>query len=728
MNSKTLANYYIWSIKALVFIIPFLSLWISTSMFFPYITGRNFAFRILVELALVLWLALVVLKKEYRPKMTPMTIAILAFVAIIGLANLLGVDPSGSFWSRLERMEGYMMILHLAAYFLVMTNVFRTKDEWLNFFKAFVGAGIWVGVYGMLQVLGIKEAIQGGGFRIDGTIGNPTYLAAYLTLVIALAIILFANATSKFWKYFYGSTIGFFLMVMFFTVSRGAVLSLVMATPLFLVLYLIFKKPTSAGEFRTRKLVIGLLVAVIVVPATLWLMRNTSLIQSNRALARLTSISFSEHTVRSRVMIWGIGLQAFKERPILGWGQENFIQAFSKYFNPGLYDQEPWFDRPHNIIFEWLVNGGVFGLASYLSLYGVLFYYIWKLGRRKIFTITESILVLVTLVAYFFQNLFVFENFNTYVLFFSIAAFLNRSYEESMPKHSVEDLGDRRSQSYAVLIAGLLIASAVIYFANIKPIAQARGIITALKATVSSGNPLANTLAAFKAAMAKNTFAKGETLEQLARVAGLLLGQGNFPTEAKLPFLRYAVDEIEKYLKDNPKNIRLHLMAANLYQGGRTLDPSYFGKSREHLEIARQLSPTKQQILFLQADNYLLTNEVEKALDVLEEAASLEPTYRDAQVNYATVGIFANRNDVVVKVVEAMNQNRLNNPDLKLHPALFHNFISDLAKLFDVYMRVGQPQNAKALYSYLLKLAPDAKLQGLEAPYQEIVNRLKGQL
>ena len=138
MNSKNLASYYVWGIKALVFVIPFLSVWIATSMFFPYITGRNFAFRILVELALVLWVALAVLKREYRPKMTQMMIAILAFTGIIGLANLLGVEPSLSFWSRLERMEGYMMILHLAAYFVVMTNVFRTKKEWFQFFNAVV--------------------------------------------------------------------------------------------------------------------------------------------------------------------------------------------------------------------------------------------------------------------------------------------------------------------------------------------------------------------------------------------------------------------------------------------------------------------------------------------------------------------------------------------------------------------------------------------------------------
>ncbi len=729
MNTQTLKQYYVWSIKALIFVIPFLSLWISTSMFFPYITGRNFAFRILVELAFVLWAALAVLKKEYRPKMSPMTIALLVFVGVIGLANLLGVDPSGSFWSRLERMEGYMMILHLAAYFLVITNVFRTKQEWLQLFNAVVVAGIAVGFYGVLQLLGLKEAIQGGGFRIDGTIGNPTYLAAYLTLVITMALILLANTGTKVLKYFYGASVAFFFLIMFFTATRGAALSLAVAIPLFLILYLIFIKPSGVGEFKVRKIIAGLLVAMVVLPVALLAIRNTSLIQNNAVLSRLTSISLGERTIKSRFLIWNIGLQAFKEHPILGWGQENFIYAFSKYFDPKLYDQEPWFDRPHNIIFEWLLNGGILGLLAYLSLFGVLFYYIFKLAKRGVLGIREAILTAVAIVAYFFQNLFVFDNFNTYVLFFGVMAYLNRLYVESSGDNSaVADTGDRVIPSRVALTAGLLLAAGAIYFLNLKPMAQGQGIILALKATASQNDPLQQSLDAFKDALAKNTFANGETLEQLARVTGLLIGQNGFPAETKKSFVQYSVEEMEKYLERHPAGIRLHLMLANLYQAGRSLDSSYFIKSREHLQIAQQLSPRKQQILFLRADNYLLTGETDKALEVLEKAVELEPSYREAQLNLATIGIFLGRNDIVSKVVDDLNKIRLNSVDKKLPHAPLWNFINDLKKIFEVYMRVGQPKNARLVYDFLLKLEPDVEKYGIETAYQSVVKELKDQL
>lgn len=59
-------------------IIPFLAFYVAgfgiqanwNAMFFPYITGKNFGFRILVEVALMCWLILMLTDKSFRPKKT----------------------------------------------------------------------------------------------------------------------------------------------------------------------------------------------------------------------------------------------------------------------------------------------------------------------------------------------------------------------------------------------------------------------------------------------------------------------------------------------------------------------------------------------------------------------------------------------------------------------------------------------------------------------------------
>lgn len=727
MSSKNLTSYYVWAIKALVFVLPFLSLWISSSMFFPYITGRNFAFRILIEIAFVLWLALIILRKEYRPKMTPILWAVLAFVAIIGIADFLGTDSYNSFWSRLERMEGYLMILHLGAYFLILSSVFRTKKEWLALFNVFVIAGILVGGYGVLQILGLKEAIQGGGVRIDGTIGNPTYLAAYLTLVITAALILLFNSEKRWLKYFYGSAVLFSFAIIYFSATRGAALSFLVAIPIFLLIYIFLSKKGDEKEKLYKKLAIAGLILIVLAPLGLWLARNTSLVENNEVLSRFTSISLDERTIKSRFFIWGIAWKAFKERPILGWGQENFLEAFSKYYDPRLYDQEPWFDRPHNIVFEWLINGGIIGLLSYLALFGTLFWGIGRLISRKEVKKGEAIVLVVAPIAYFIQNFFVFDNFNTYVLFFGLLAYVNRMAFVSTTAEKFYSEEKQINPSLMVLAGGLVAASLLIYFANIKPIRAAQGIIGALAATADNADPAGKALNNFKKVLELKTFASVEALEQLARTANLLVGSGNIPNQAKIPFLQFTLNELERYLKANPKNIRLHLMTASIYQSARVFNQELVFKAREHIAAALELSPTKQQILFLAAENYLSTNELDKAIELLEKAVELELTNREAHVNLATVGIFTGRSELVENVIKELDKIRAETLDRRNPPGPLWNFITDLNRIADVYLQVGQPEKARGIYNRIKALELDIlafKDDGVTKAYRELLKNL----
>jgi O-antigen ligase len=60
--------------------------------------------------------------------------------------------------------------------------------------------------------------------------------------------------------------------------------------------------------------------------------------------------------------------QGFKEKPVFGWGQENFNYVFNKYYNPAMFDQEQWFDRAHNEFLDWLIAGGLPAFFLYISL------------------------------------------------------------------------------------------------------------------------------------------------------------------------------------------------------------------------------------------------------------------------------------------------------------------------------------------------------------------------
>ena len=116
--------------------IPFLvtaegSFLVGGGWLFPFITGKNFAFRILVEIAVVFWLLLALVDKSYRPRFSWLLPALASLVGIMLVANLFGEHPPSSFWSVLERMDGYVTLIHWVLLTVVLGSVL--KDKLINF-------------------------------------------------------------------------------------------------------------------------------------------------------------------------------------------------------------------------------------------------------------------------------------------------------------------------------------------------------------------------------------------------------------------------------------------------------------------------------------------------------------------------------------------------------------------------------------------------------------------
>jgi hypothetical protein len=182
-----------------IFSIPFIPLIVSSNMFFPFITGKNFTFRIIIEIIFFLWAILAMRDEQYRPKFSGMLAAFGIFIAIMGLADLLGENPLKSFWSNFERMEGWVTLVHLFAYFLVIGSTLQTKRIWDYLFQTSLGVSLIICFYGILQLAG-KLVINQGGVRVDATFGNATYLAIYLVIHIFLSLIFIVRKETAYWQ------------------------------------------------------------------------------------------------------------------------------------------------------------------------------------------------------------------------------------------------------------------------------------------------------------------------------------------------------------------------------------------------------------------------------------------------------------------------------------------------------------------------------------------------
>mgnify|MGYP001562311072 CR=1 FL=1 len=628
----------IYSVTATLFLAPLLPLVVSNSMLFPFITGKNFAFRAIVEVVVALWLILLLFDKSYRPKRSWLMYAVLALVIVTGIATIKAIYPYRAFWSNFERMEGYITFLHLLGYFAVLTSVFRRVRQWFWLANTSIAVSVILGIYGLLQLAG-KLAIHQGGTRLDATLGNSAYLAVYMLmhvfLTAAVMINRYAAAPSgrgRLWLWPYLPIIALQLFTIYHTATRGALLGLVGGTGVTLILLLFFERR------RVVRRAIGVSLAVLVLlVGGFWLARDTAVVQKSGTLSRLASISLNEKTTISRFLVWNMSWQGFKEHPVIGWGPDNYGLVFNKYYHPRMYDQEAWFDRSHNIVFDWLISAGALGLIAYLSLYVAALYYLWRRANNT-FSLGERAVFSGLLAAYFFNNFFVFDNIISYLIFFGLLGYFHFRATSAVADRAVA--ADATSATSITIpkwvrAAGsavmLLVLGGVLYFANVKPILASRALIDTLS---TADNLPAESLDHYRRVFSYRTFATAEASEQILRIALQELSRTDVPDDLKRQFLILATDELNNQAERAPLDARYQY-----FNGVFRARVGNIVGAIESLEAARQLSPRKQAILFELGRTYLLVDDKAKALAVYREAYELEPSYLHAKILYATTAL-----------------------------------------------------------------------------------------
>src|SRR3990167_1113332 len=338
-----------WIIFAGLFIVPFIPFLVYSSFFFPFITSKAFTWRIIIEIVFAAWILLALLDANYRPKKSVILYAVFGFLVIIGLADFFGVAPVKSFWSNFERMEGYITLLHLGMFFLVISSVFKEVD-WKRWWNVSLLTSFLMVLYSVLQLIGLKTINQ-GGVRVDGTLGNAIYLAVYMLFHIFVAsLFMWRKRKNVFLRWVYGLLIIAEAWILYYTATRGAILGLLGG----LLVVAVLNIRNMASTF-VRKGSAAVLVGLVVLVGGFLAIKDAEFIQNSPVLSRFSSLTTEELKTQGRYFVWPMALEGVKERPLLGWGQENFNYVFNKNYVPEMYRLEPWFDRAHNIFLDWAV-------------------------------------------------------------------------------------------------------------------------------------------------------------------------------------------------------------------------------------------------------------------------------------------------------------------------------------------------------------------------------------
>ncbi len=437
---------------------------VTVSTLFPFIVGKYTWFRSTIGLAVIFFCIGLIqdpqshyldrLKKLFK---NPIVITVTAFVAAFLLAGVFGIDPGMSFWSNFERGEGGLQILNFYALFILAGTLFSERKDWDKMFWMMCFASLTMISYGVGAHLKNVDApkTEGGsggtmyqtfryfigpsfsdeGFRFQGSIGNPAYVAVFLIFSIFYAVsLLFHKYRDRLLSF---QAISLYAMIAVFgtffvlAATRGAFLGL-LAGLFVALLYLALSKK------EWRKYAFGTIAVLALSVGLLFAFKNSEVIK-RQSFSRLLDISVTTKTFSDRAIIWKMAWDGFKERPIFGYGPENFIYVFDTHFNPAYYKPAEgfgaWFDRAHSLIFDYLAETGIVGFLAFASIFITLFFMFFReiLRRRDEKDDTHThlyrepkilqALLLMVVVAYLVQGLVLFDVSTTYLNVFLVLAF-----------------------------------------------------------------------------------------------------------------------------------------------------------------------------------------------------------------------------------------------------------------------------------------------------------------
>ena len=621
---KNIDDYLVLIIKIGLSLVLFLPLFlIIKGFYFPYIVPRNLIFRLIIDLIFLLNIFLIFKNKAYRPKFNKGYIIFFFFVLSLTISSIFGNSFTTSFWSNFERMDGLVNWYHILMYVFVLMCFVRNKRDWKFLINTSLISAWIVSLIALGQKLQLDFILaSSGGSRLASTLGNAAYVGSYMFLHIVLAFyLLISKFKKKGYLIYYGISILFFLYILIHTQTRGAFLGLALFIFLLIIFYLWFER-------KKKNIYYYIILSSLIIFLGFFLLafqqKDSSWVNSNGFLRKLTNISLQDTTTQSRLVIWRNSLEGVKEKPILGWGEENFKYVFNEYFPVEIYHDigsEVWFDRPHNILIQHLIHGGILGLGLYLATFFYLIYILFKKYTKEGKWL-YSFFWISFLLSFLFHDLFIFDNLNINVILYLILAYLFKILVVDNTEREYISLKGK-DYTYLAIILILIISFFFTFFLN--PWNSNRLLIKSLQqaSVANSSEEMDLAISNWEKSFNLTALGNQEKVETLPQILQSVLSNKYLDDASKSKFIILTEKYLEELSKKNIKEVRFNMLLSQYYSSLSYIQPEYISKNILLLNDLREIAHDRPDVPLQLTSVYLSNNNIveakEIALEVLEK-------------------------------------------------------------------------------------------------------------
>lgn len=282
------------------------------------------------------------------------------FLTLLGwipITAIIGLNFSESFWGSYFRMQGIVSWLCYGLLFFISGKLFSEKHFRKQILWAILISSTFVACLALTQFISLwflgnsSQLLYSN--RAISTFGQPNFLGGFLVMSLPFIWYLYDHTNlSLRTRFISGVAISIVILGIFSTLSRSAYLGLA-------VLALIW------GFYHYRLLLTGIVLSVLLFGIMAVLSPNLVYQQ----WYRFQVDTIAKWSAENRFQITEKSLQLISQRPLVGYGIENFSLAFSQVVKPadlGLKDIVV--DSSHNLFLDLSVNLGVIGLILFLTI------------------------------------------------------------------------------------------------------------------------------------------------------------------------------------------------------------------------------------------------------------------------------------------------------------------------------------------------------------------------